>query len=64
MTEANRDQTPLFADMGPAFERAGEARRIALQMGTPLAIWRDGRVVLIDPVSGKAENENQLLKKE
>jgi hypothetical protein len=35
-----------------AIHRAAEqARRIAAQSGTPLAVWQDGRVVLIPATS-------------
>lgn len=47
-TAQNRE--PPFLDTEPAMIRAAEqARRIAIQTGTPLAIWRDGQVVLIQP---------------
>lgn len=37
-------------DAEAAFARAAaQARRIAAQTGTPLAVWHDGRVVLIAP---------------
>lgn len=51
----NRD--PILDHLGlldtePAMLRAAEqARRIAMQTGTQLALWRDGRVVLVDPES-------------
>ena len=36
-----------------AMIRAGEAaRRIAAQTGTPMAIWQDGRVVLVPVAPG------------
>lgn len=39
-------------DTDPAMLRAAEqARRIAIQTGTQLAFWRDGKVVLVDPES-------------
>lgn len=49
----NRD--PVLNHLGlldtePAMLRAAEqARRAAIQAGTSLAFWRDGRVVLVDP---------------
>ena len=51
----NRD--PILEHLGlldtePAMLRAAEqARRTAILAGTPLAIWRDGKVVLVDPES-------------
>jgi hypothetical protein len=47
--------TPILEALGllktePAFQRAAQqVRRIAAQYGTLLAVWRDGRVVLIPP---------------
>jgi hypothetical protein len=55
MTQKHRD--PVLAHLGlldtePAMLRAAEhARRVAIQTGTPLVLWRDGRVVLVDPES-------------
>ncbi len=50
MSDIKHHDVPLFLDTEPAMKRAAEqARRIAIQTGTPLAIWRDGRVVLIQP---------------
>lgn len=37
-------------DADAAFYRAAlQAQRIAMQTGTPLAIWRDGHTVLVPP---------------
>ena len=47
--------TPILESLGllatePACERAAQqAQRIAAQTGTPLVIWRDGRVVTVPP---------------
>lgn len=44
----NRQTVLGLSGADAAFLRAAEqARRIAAQSGTPLAIWQDGRVVLI-----------------
>ncbi len=37
---------------------AEQARRIASQCGTPLAVWQDGRVVLI-PATSEATSQVQ-----
>ena len=36
-----------------ALKRAAQrAREVAIQTGTPLLLWRDGRIVYVDPRSG------------
>lgn len=51
----NRD--PILEHLGlldteaPMLRAAEQARRTAILAGTQLAIWRDGKVVLVDPES-------------
>lgn len=68
MSAANRpDIDEAFALGTPIDEALNEAARIAIDQhrraGAPLVVWRDGRVVWLDPHTmqpvepGKSENE-------
>jgi hypothetical protein len=52
MTNPPKPELQELAGLEQAFLRASwNAQRIAAQTGTKLAIWRDGKVALIDPDS-------------
>jgi hypothetical protein len=47
----------------PALRRAAKAaHRLAVQTGTPLYIWQDGKVVDINPVRRKRANPRRRAK--
>ncbi len=53
---------PDLANALAALQRAGQrARETALQTGTLLAVWRDGRCVLVSPEIAENEAETNPL---
>lgn len=64
MTKRRRKDIAAIVREGSAIDRAFEAarRRVVrehLRLGIPLAIWRDGRVVVIPPEVAAAQLERK-----
>jgi hypothetical protein len=50
MTRKPASKDPLIRGSLPAIRRAARAARaLAIKTGTPLYVWRDGRVVNLNP---------------
>jgi hypothetical protein len=54
MTPKFVSKDPVIRGSWPALKRAARrARELAIATGTPLWVWRDGKVVDINPVRSK-----------